>query len=117
MLAYPLAAIIALQTLATVPLAGPQYVKRCDPCTIVLHDGYPPADFELNAADISVGHPAVVETYRKARSISLRDQRGEADTEELRQAVVHYRTLFNELLTVNEPTKATIPPSQLLAHT
>lgn len=47
MLAYPLAAIIALQILTTVPLAGPQYVKRCDPCTIVLHDGNPPADFRF----------------------------------------------------------------------
>ena len=62
--------------------------------------GYPMADFEHRAADISVDHPGVVTTYRAAQAIAVRDQRGEADTEELRKAVVHYRTLFDELLDV-----------------
>jgi hypothetical protein len=62
--------------------------------------GYPMGDFELRAADISVDHPGVVATYRAAQAIAIRDERGEADTEELRKAVVHYRTLFDELLGV-----------------
>lgn len=62
--------------------------------------GYPVGDFERRAADISVDHPAVVEHYRAAQAIALRDKRGEADTEELRKAVVHYRALFDELLEV-----------------
>jgi hypothetical protein len=47
-----------------------------------------------------VDHPGVVATYRAAQAIAARDERGEADTEELRKAVVHYRTLFDELLGV-----------------
>lgn len=62
--------------------------------------GYPMGDFEHRAADISVAHPGVVAAYRAARDIAARDERGEADTEELRKAVVHYRTLFDELLGV-----------------
>jgi hypothetical protein len=63
--------------------------------------GYPMGDFEHRAADISVDHPAVVEAYRAAQAIAVKDSRGEADTEELRKAIVHYRTLFSELLGVN----------------
>jgi hypothetical protein len=62
--------------------------------------GYPMGDFERRAADISVDHPGVVATYRAAQAIATRDASGEADTEELRKAVVHYRTLFDELLGV-----------------
>ncbi len=65
--------------------------------------GYPVGDFEHRAADISVDHPGVVEHYRAAQAIALRDERGEADTEELRTAVVHYRSLFDELLEVQDP--------------
>ncbi len=64
--------------------------------------GYPMGDFERRAADISVDHPGVVANYRAARAIALRDGRGEADTEELRKAVVHYRALFDELLEARE---------------
>ena len=64
--------------------------------------GYPMGDFEHRAADISVDHPTVVTEYRKAQLIALKDARGAADTEELRQAVVHYRTLFSELLKPEE---------------
>jgi uncharacterized protein YneF (UPF0154 family) len=60
--------------------------------------GYPMAGFEQSAADLSVDHPAVVENYRAAHRIAERSQRGGADTEELRQAVVHYRALFQDLL-------------------
>jgi hypothetical protein len=72
--------------------------------------GYPIGDFELRAADISVDHPGVVSTYRAAQAIAVRDARGEADTEELRKAVVHYRTLFDELLGIS-PTKASAAPA------
>ena len=60
--------------------------------------GYPMGDFERRAADISVDYPGVVSNYRAAQAIATRDASGEADTEELRKAVVHYRTLFDELL-------------------
>ncbi len=63
--------------------------------------GYPVSDFEQRAADISVDHPLVLENYRKAHEIALRQIRGQANTEELRQAMVHYRTLFEEL--ISEP--------------
>ena len=67
---------------------------------LMVKRGYPMADFEHRAADISVDHPAVVENYRAAQIIAARDARGEASTEDLRNAVVHYRVLFNELLEV-----------------
>jgi len=60
--------------------------------------GYPMADFEQRAADISVDHPVVVENYRVAHEIALRHSRGEASTEDMRKAMVHYRSLFEELL-------------------
>ena len=60
--------------------------------------GYPVGDFDQRAADISVDHPMVVENYRTAHDIALRDRRGEASTEDLRKALVHYRALFEELL-------------------
>lgn len=60
--------------------------------------GYPMGDFEQRAADISVDHPRVVENYRSARAIAQANERGEASTENLRQAMVHYRTLFQDLL-------------------
>ena len=69
---------------------------------LMLKRGYPMGDFERRAADISVDHPAVVENYRAAQAIAARDERGEADTEELRKAVVHYRVLFDEMLEVRE---------------
>jgi len=67
---------------------------------LMLKRGYPMGDFERRAADISVDHPHVVATYRAAQAIASRDAHGDADTEELRKAVVHYRTLFDELLGV-----------------
>jgi hypothetical protein len=72
--------------------------------------GYPMGDFEHRAADISVDHPGVVATYRAAQAIAARDERGEADTEELRKAVVHYRTLFDELLGVAVDKAPNLPP-------
>jgi FtsZ-interacting cell division protein ZipA len=60
--------------------------------------GYPVTDFEQRSADISVDHPRVVDNYRAARQIALRHRRGEATTEDLRKAVLYYRSLFDDLL-------------------
>jgi hypothetical protein len=62
--------------------------------------GYPVSDFEQRAADISVDHPLVMENYRTAHEIALRQSKGkgQASTEDLRQAMIHYRTLFEELV-------------------
>jgi hypothetical protein len=68
--------------------------------------GYPVEDFDRRAADVSVDHPRVVQNYRAAHAISKRSAAGEATTEDLRQAMVHYRALFEELLG-NEQTDAT----------
>lgn len=73
---------------------------------VMLKRGHPMGDFERRAADISVDHPVVVENYRAAQAIAVRDQRGEADTEELRKAVVYYRALFDEMLEVMLPKQA-----------
>jgi hypothetical protein len=69
---------------------------------VMLARGYPMGDFETRAADISVDHPQVVENYRTAHAIATRAQRGQASTEELRQAMVHYRALFADLLEANQ---------------
>jgi hypothetical protein len=67
--------------------------------TSVMRDrGYPVDDFEQRAADISVDHPQVVDDYRAAHAIAARNDRSEATTEDLRRALVHYRSLFEELL-------------------
>ena len=66
--------------------------------------GYPVSDFEQRAADISVDHPSVLENYRAAHKSALLQTRGQASTEDLRQAMIHYRTLFEEL--VSEPEAA-----------
>ena len=64
--------------------------------------GYPLEDFDTRAADLTVEHPRVVENYRIARALGVRRSRGEAGTEELRQAVVNYRALFEDLLKTDE---------------
>jgi hypothetical protein len=78
--------------------------------------GYPVGDFERRAADISVDHPAVVENYRAAQAIAARDERGEADTEELRKAVVHYRVLFDEMLEIRTATPEVASGKPMAAH-
>jgi len=60
--------------------------------------GYPVSDFDQRAGDISVDHPVVVEHYHKAHDIAVRHERGEATTEDLRQAMIHYRALFDNLV-------------------
>ena len=73
---------------------------------LMLRRGYPMSDFDRRAADISVHHPSVVENYRSAQAITARNLRGEATTEDLRKAVVHFRVLFEELLEVGGPRRA-----------
>ena len=70
--------------------------------------GYPLGDFEQRSADISVDHPVVVENYRAGHDIAVRQGRGEAGTEDLRQAMLHYRILFEDLV-----GGAEIAPSQI----
>lgn len=60
--------------------------------------GYPMEDFDQRAADISVDHPGLVEHFRAAHDIAERSHWQRCDTEELREAVVHYRSLFEALL-------------------
>ncbi len=68
--------------------------------------GYPVSDFEQMSADISVDHPGVVQNYRAGHEIALRHKRGDANTEGLRQAMIHYRSLFEELVTDDQPHDA-----------
>jgi hypothetical protein len=68
--------------------------------------GYPVSDFEQRAADISVDHPLVLENYRTAHDIALRQRKGQTSTEDLRQAMIHYRTLFEELVAEPELSRA-----------
>jgi hypothetical protein len=84
---------------------------------LMLKRGYPMGDFERRAGDISVDHPAIVETYRAAQAIVVRDARGDADTEELRKAVVLYRALFDELLEVRVAKQEAIPATHLALNT
>jgi hypothetical protein len=60
--------------------------------------GYPMSDFEQRAADVSVVHPHLVTNYRAAHAIAVNSAGQEANTEDLRQAMVHYHALFEELL-------------------
>lgn len=65
--------------------------------------GYPIGDFNQRLADLSVEHSKVLDHYRAARELALANASGEASTEDLRQAMVHYRALFNDLLQAPEP--------------
>lgn len=71
---------------------------------LMLARRYPVGEFEQRTADISVDHPNVVNNYRAAREIAQRNKSGKATTEDLRQAMVHYRSLFEELLETASPT-------------
>ncbi len=65
--------------------------------------GYPTEDFEQRVADLSVDHPLVVQHYRAARALSRANGGAQINTEDLRQAMVHYRFLFADLLQAPEP--------------
>ncbi len=70
--------------------------------------GYPAGDFESRAADLSVNYPDVVINYRAAHQIALASGRGQAGTEQIRQAMVHYRALFAELLETAQPERTEV---------
>ena len=81
-------------------------VKQADSLVaeVMAARGYPTGDFEQRVADVSVDHPQVVEHYRAAHAIALRmKEGGQANTEDLRQAMVHYRALFENLLETDTP--------------
>jgi hypothetical protein len=59
---------------------------------------YPVSDFDQRAADISVQYPELVSNYRAAREVALRNKEHHAGTEDLRRAMIYYRSLFDELL-------------------
>jgi hypothetical protein len=67
-------------------------------CDVMRSRGYPMSDFDHRAEDLSVDHPYVVRNYRAAHDIALRHEKGQASTEDLRQALVYYRDLFDDLL-------------------
>lgn len=68
--------------------------------------GYPVADFDQRAAEISVNHALVVDHYRAGHEIALRNTEGRASTEDMRQAMIHYRILFDDLLGLPETARA-----------
>jgi hypothetical protein len=70
------------------------------------------AEFDQRTADLSVDHPIVVDNYRRAHALAVSAENGKAGTEDLRQAMVYYRALFEELLEV--PAHALEP--ELVAH-
>jgi hypothetical protein len=74
--------------------------------TVMRERGYPVDDFDTRASDLSVDHPVVVENYRAAHDIAVAHRRGDAGTEDLRLAVKHYRTLFEELLGTRDQEEA-----------
>lgn len=69
--------------------------------------GYPVGEFDQKAADLSVDHPNVIQNYRAAHEITLREQRGQASTDDLRNAMIYYRDLFRDLLEEPAPLRGT----------
>lgn len=65
--------------------------------------GYPVSEFSQRAADLSVDHPRLVDNYRAAHEITLRERQGQATTEDLRSALLYYRALFDDLMTTSKP--------------
>jgi hypothetical protein len=92
------------ETQASFVDSPPEAIRRADQLVtdVMGERGYPMETFEQRAADISVDHPHVVENYRAAHAISLASEHGKATTEDHRQAMVHYRELFEQLLVVPE---------------
>jgi hypothetical protein len=73
---------------------------------LIAERGYPTEDYEEQLAHLSVEHARTLGHYRDAHEIHLRNERGEASTEQLRQAVVHYRALFADLIGEDTPSRA-----------
>ena len=77
-------------------------------CSLMQARGYPVTDFDQRAADVSVDHPRVVENYRSGHDVAVRLAKGELSTEELRTAMIHYRSLFDELVQLQIVTEKRI---------
>ena len=75
--------------------------------------GYPESDYDQRSADVSVDHPAILDHYRAAHEIALRDAAGQANTEDLRQAVLNSHALFSEM--VEEPSTVAVPAEPAVA--
>ena len=73
--------------------------------TVMAARGYPMTDAEQREADLSVTHPTLVQNYRSARELTQRHAAGESTTEDLRKAMVYFRSLFDELLEVPKPQR------------
>jgi hypothetical protein len=71
--------------------------------SVMAERGYPVEDFEQRASDLSVDHPDLIQNYRKGHHLAETSRDNGASTEDLRQAMVHYRALFEELLVVETP--------------
>lgn len=70
---------------------------------VMAQRGYPMTDFEQRAADVSVDHAGVVDNYRRAHGVAARVSSEQVSTEELREAMIHYRSLFASLLDIPQP--------------
>ena len=70
---------------------------------------YPVSNFEQQAADLSVNYPQVVSNYRAAHEIAIKNAQKTADTEELRRAMVFYRSLFEDLLETEKVDEKPVP--------
>jgi type II secretory pathway pseudopilin PulG len=83
-------------------------VKNADALVtqVMAERGYPAESYDQQAADLSVEHGATLEHYREAHEIASRASAGHVSTEDLRQAVVHYRTLFEDLLQTDDRKEA-----------
>jgi hypothetical protein len=79
---------------------------------VMLARGYPVEDFEQSVADLSVEYGAIVSHYRAAHQLEQSNRSGQINTEELRQAMVHYRALFDELLGTAAPSVEVVPASE-----
>lgn len=79
---------------------------------VMLARGYPVEDFEQSVADLSVEYGALVNHYRAAHELEHTNRTGQINTEELRQAMVHYRALFDELLGSNAASEHSNAPSE-----
>jgi hypothetical protein len=79
---------------------------------VMLARGYPVEDFEQSVADLSVEYGAIVGHYRAAHELQQANRSGRINTEELRQSMVHYRALFDELLGTAEPAPDAVPRSE-----
>jgi hypothetical protein len=74
--------------------------------------GYPVQDFDQRADDLSVDHPQVVQNYRSAHDIALAHSQGQASTEDLRTAMIHFRALFDELVNDRSAVQQSAPVAE-----